>query len=170
MTSVLLLVLAENSVLTMGFYWSYVHASCTLAKHTMSFLPWLHLGHHEPLLTFYRSLFPHLLFWQLLSNGALIHGQPLFLQGLLCLLDTISFHVACTHKNTLQCTQTKVIVRLARELLITQPIAKTQNEGHYHVAICHHKVKWKFYLYSKYVGTETVKHSHGEYSLEKYSL
>lgn len=69
---------------------------------------------------------PHLLFWQFLSNDFLIHWLALFPQLLLHQLDTISLHIASTHKHALQSPQTKVVVRLVGQLLITQPESGTK--------------------------------------------
>jgi len=62
----------------------------------------------------------HLLLWQLLCNGCLFQLFITFLQSLLHTLDTISLHIAGTDENALERSKAKVIVRLRRQLFLTQ--------------------------------------------------
>ena len=57
---------------------------------------------------------------ELLRDGALINGLPLFPHFLFELLNAITFHVACADQYALQSTQTKVVVGLTGELFVAQ--------------------------------------------------
>ena len=67
------------------------------------------------------TLLSHLLLWQLLGDGGLIHRLSLLHQPLLDVGDAFSLDVARTHQHTLEGSQPKVIVRLGGQLLVTQP-------------------------------------------------
>ena len=67
------------------------------------------------------TLLSHLLLWQLLGDGGLIHRLSLLHQPLLDVGDAFSLDVARTHQHTFEGSQPKVIVRLGGQLLVTQP-------------------------------------------------
>ena len=71
----------------------------------------------------------HLLLGQLFGDDSLINGPSLLPERLLGVLDVVALDVARTHQHTLESTQTKVIVRLAGELLVTQPACDEGGEG-----------------------------------------
>lgn len=62
----------------------------------------------------------NLLLRQVLSDLSFINGFPSLFFLPLYLLDPLPLHVACTHEHALQSPQTKVIMALRRQLLVTQ--------------------------------------------------
>lgn len=62
----------------------------------------------------------HLLLGEPFRNCCLVNGSPLLLQFLLLPLDVVPLHIPSTHQNTLQSTETKIIVRLTRQLLVAK--------------------------------------------------
>ena len=63
----------------------------------------------------------NLLLRELFSNDDLVDGLSSFGHAFLDSHDAVTLHVTGAHQHTLQGTQPEVVVRLWRQLLITQP-------------------------------------------------